>query len=460
MKYINQIYIKRINMETKYFTITALNKAIKNMFDEKRELNNIHLKGEISNFKHHTRGHLYFTLKDENSQLSAIMFASNASSLKFEPADGMKVLVSGKVSVYETSGTYQIYVNEMMEDGLGNLYLEFEKLKKKLELEGLFKKEYKKPIPKYPMRIGIITAPTGAAIKDILSTIKRRFPIAETILFPSLVQGDTAKDDIVRNIKLANTYPLDVIILGRGGGSIEDLWAFNEEIVARAIFDSSIPIISGVGHEIDFTISDFVADLRAPTPTGAAELCVPNKDDVIALFNQYNLRLLKGINTIINNSYDKLNNLKNSYILKNPMSLYEKQEQNFDNLFERLIIAINTNISKNTERLNTIKGSFIFKNPNMLFIDKAYNYNDLIKRLVVNTKQIIDNKKNNYVNLLSKLEVLNPITTLKRGYSVTRANNKIITKIKDVKEGDTLETSVTNGKIESVVKKVYEDTKI
>ena len=460
MEYINQIYIKRTNMETKYFTITALNKAIKNMFDEKRELNNIHLKGEISNFKHHTRGHLYFTLKDENSQLSAIMFASNASSLKFEPADGMKVLVSGKVSVYETSGTYQIYVNEMMEDGLGNLYLEFEKLKKKLELEGLFKKEYKKPIPKYPMRIGIITAPTGAAIKDILSTIKRRFPIAETILFPSLVQGDTAKDDIVRNIKLANTYPLDVIILGRGGGSIEDLWAFNEEIVARAIFDSSIPIISGVGHEIDFTISDFVADLRAPTPTGAAELCVPNKDDVIALFNQYNLRLLKGINTIINNSYDKLNNLKNSYILKNPMSLYEKQEQNFDNLFERLIIAINTNISKNTERLNTIKGSFIFKNPNMLFIDKAYNYNDLIKRLVVNTKQIIDNKKNNYVNLLSKLEVLNPITTLKRGYSVTRANNKIITKIKDVKEGDTLETSVTNGKIESVVKKVYEDTKI
>ena len=347
MGYINQIYIKRINMETKYYTITALNKAIKNMFDEKRELNNIHLKGEISNFKHHTRGHLYFTLKDENSQLSAIMFAGNASKLKFEPNDGMKVLVAGKVSVYETSGTYQIYVNEMMEDGLGNLYLEFEKLKKKLEAEGLFKKEYKKPIPKYPTKIGIITAPTGAAIKDILSTIKRRFPIAETILFPSLVQGETAKDDIVRNIKLANTYPLDVIILGRGGGSIEDLWAFNEEIVARAIFASSIPIISGVGHEIDFTISDFVADLRAPTPTGAAELCVPNRNDVIELFNQYNIRLIKGINTIINTNLEKLNTLKNSYVLKNPMSLYEIKEQNFDNLFERLIIAINNNISKN-----------------------------------------------------------------------------------------------------------------
>ncbi len=444
-------------METKYFTITALNKAIKNMFDEKRELNNIHLKGEISNFKHHSRGHLYFTLKDETSQLSAIMFASNAQNLKFEPADGMKVLVSGKVSVYETGGTYQIYVNEMMEDGLGNLYLEFEKLKKKLEQEGLFKKEYKKAIPKFPMTIGIITAPTGAAIKDILSTIKRRFPICETILFPSLVQGADAKDDIVRNIKLANTYPLDVIILGRGGGSIEDLWAFNEECVARAIFESDIPIISGVGHEVDFTISDFVADLRAPTPTGAAELCVPNRMDIIELFNQYNLRLIKGIKTCIDNSSHKLNMLKDSYILKNPMSLYEKQEQFFDNLYERLIMAIYNNVSINKERLNTIKSSYVLKNPTMLFIDKAYNYNDLIKRLKNNITLLIDNKKNNYINLLTKLEVLNPITTLKRGYTVTRVNQKIVNNIKDVKNGDVIITSVTNGKIESEVRKIYEE---
>ena len=443
-------------METKYFTISALNKAIKNMFDEKRELNNIHLKGEISNFKHHSRGHLYFTLKDENSQISAIMFAGNASALKFEPADGMKVLVAGKVSVYEATGTYQIYVNEMMEDGLGNLYLEFEKLKKKLEAEGLFKKEFKKPIPKFPMKIGIITAPTGAAIKDIISTLKRRFPIAETILFPSLVQGVDAKDDIVRNIQLANTYDLDVIILGRGGGSIEDLWAFNEEIVARAIFASNIPIISGVGHEIDFTISDFVADLRAPTPTGAAELCVPNKLDVIELFNQYNLRLVKAIKNYLENCNIKLNNLKNSYILKNPMSLYEKQEQKFDNLYERLIIAIKSNLDKNKDRLNTIKSSYVLKNPNMLFVDKAYNYNDLVKRLKNSMSILLDNKKNVYVNLLSKLEVLNPVTTLKRGYSVTRCNEKIITKTKDIKIGDTITTSVTDGKIESVVRSIYE----
>lgn len=444
-------------MDTKYYTITALNKAIKNMFEEKRELNNIHLKGEISNFKHHSRGHLYFTLKDENSQLSAIMFGANAKNLKFEPSDGMKVLVSGKVTVYEASGTYQIYVNEMAEDGLGNLYLEFEKLKKKLEQEGLFKKEYKKEIPKFPMKIGIITAPTGAAIRDIASTIKRRFPIAETILFPSLVQGALAKDDLVRNIQIANTYDLDVIILGRGGGSIEDLWAFNEECVARAIFKSRVPIISGVGHEVDFTISDFVADLRAPTPTGAAEMCVPNKDDVVLLFNQYNLRLIKDIYYIFDVKIEKLNNLKNNYLLKNPMSLYENREQYFDNLYERLIMAINNNVIYNSKYLEQIKNSFIFTNPNMLFIDKAYNYNDLVKRLRNSMNILVDNNKNTYFNLLSKLEVLNPITTLKRGYSVTRINNTIITSFKNVKIGDKLTTKIVDGQIESVVKRVYED---
>ena len=447
-------------MNTKYFTITALNKAIKNMFEEKRELSNIHLKGEISNYKHHTRGHLYFTLKDENSQLSAIMFASSAKNLKFEPKDGMKVLVAGKVTVYESTGTYQIYVNDMQEDGLGNLYLEFEKLKKKLEQEGLFKKEYKKPIPRFPTKIGIITAPTGAAIKDIMSTIARRFPIVETILFPSLVQGIDAKDDIVKNIRLANTFDLDVIILGRGGGSIEDLWAFNEECVARAIFESKIPIISGVGHEVDFTISDFVADLRAPTPTGAAELCVPNRYDVIELFNQYNLRLIKGINTCLDLAREKLNNLQNSYVLKNPLSLYEKLEQKFDNLYERLLMAINSNLLSQGERLKRCKSSFIFKNPNMLFIDKAYNYNDLIKRLVGSMNKIIDNNQNKYINLLSKLEVLNPITTLRRGYSITKMKEQIVTRIKEIKKGDIIMTSVTDGKIESVVQNVYEKNNV
>ena len=447
-------------MNTKYYTITALNKSIKKMFDEKLELNNIHIKGEISNFKHHTRGHFYFTLKDENSQISAIMFATSTKNLNFEPVDGMKVLVSGKVTVYETTGTYQIYVNDMQQDGLGNLYLEFEKLKKKLEAEGLFKKEHKKPIPKYPMKIGIITASTGAAIRDILSTIKRRFPICETILFPSLVQGADAKEDIVRNITLANTYPLDLIILGRGGGSIEDLWAFNEEIVARSIYDSKIPIISGVGHEIDFTIADFVADLRAPTPTGAAEMAVPNTIDVLNMIMQYRIRLSKGITNKIEKERKILDNLKNNYILKNPMSLYEKQEQNFDHLYERLINSIKINISQNEEKLSKIKSSFIFKNPKLLFADKAYNYNDLIKRLKTSISNILVNKQNVYINLLSKVEVLNPITTIKRGYTITKNNDKVINQVKDVKKNDIILTSLIDGRIESVVKNVYEESNI
>ena len=223
------------------------------------------------------------------------MFKGSTSTLNFEPKEGMKVLVGGSIRVYETGGTYQIYVEEMQEDGIGNLYLEYEKLKKKLDIEGLFDAKYKKKIPVYPKRIGIVTAPTGAAVKDILSTIKRRYPICETYLFPCLVQGATAPQDIVSSLKKADNYQLDVIIVGRGGGSFEDLNCFNDETVARTIFHCSTPIISAVGHEIDFTIADFVADLRAPTPTGAAEMAVPNLIDVISLLTQYKIRLNESI---------------------------------------------------------------------------------------------------------------------------------------------------------------------
>ena len=257
-----------------YITISDLTRYIKAKFDMDAHLENVFLRGEISNFKHHTRGHLYFTLKDETSRLSAVMFASSAKNISFEPEDGMKVLVTGRISVYEATGSYQIYVSEMQLDGIGNLYLEYEKLKKKLAEEGLFAPEHKRPIPRYPKKIGIITAPTGAAIRDILSTIKRRYPICETILFPALVQGVGAKESIVAQLEKAQNYDLDVIICGRGGGSIEDLWAFNEEIVARAIYNSKIPVISAVGHEIDFTIADFVSDFRAATPTAAAAQAV------------------------------------------------------------------------------------------------------------------------------------------------------------------------------------------
>ncbi len=439
-----------------YITVSQLNRYIKYKIDNDTNLGIVFLKGEISNFKNHSRGHFYFTLKDENSRISAIMFQNNASKVKFPVADGMKVLVTGRITVYEASGSYQIIVEDMQEDGFGNLYLTFERLKEKLQKEGLFREDHKKRIPKIPQKIGIITAPTGAAIKDILSTIKRRWPLVETILFPSLVQGELAKDDIVKKIELANTYDIDVLIVGRGGGSIEDLWPFNEEIVARAIYASKVPIISAVGHEIDFTIADFVADKRAPTPTGAAEMAVPNLPDVMNYLEQVTIRLRKALLHKVSIYKEKLVSLENSQVFKNPKRIYEIKEQTFSILYERLITDMRLYINNKNQKLNDLKASFIFKNPNVLLIDNEYYYNDLIKRLKNSSTQYLNEKKNIYINLLNKVEVLNPITTLKRGYSITTKNDKTITKLSDVSKGDIIKTRIDKGYIESEVINIHD----
>ena len=436
----------------KYITVTQLNRYLKFKIENDPNLGLIFLRGEISNFKNHTRGHFYFTLKDETSRINASMFSTNTKKIKFMPSDGMKVLVTGRISLYEASGGYQIYVEEMIEDGVGNLYIAFEQLKERLQKEGLFNPEHKKKIPKIPNKIGIITASTGAAIKDILSTIKRRFPLCETILFPTLVQGEFAKNDIVKNLKIADDYNLDVIIVGRGGGSIEDLWPFNEEIVARAIYEAKTPIISAVGHEIDWTISDFVADMRAPTPTGAAEMAVPNKEDVINYIEQIKIRLIKNINNKININNEILNRLKTSFVLKNPRNIYEIKEQNFDYLYEKLIIAINNIIKNKQDRLNLLKKNYIFANPKMLYMEKVYNYNDLINKLRHAIKVSLDYNTNLYTNLLGKIEVLNPIKTLKRGYSISRINEKVIQSVKDVKANDNIKIEVRDGIIDAFVK--------
>ena len=443
-----------MNNEIKYYTITALNRAIKNMFDEKEQLHHIYLKGEISNFKHHTRGHLYFTLKDENSRISAVMFSTAAKNLKFEPEDGMKVLVCGRVTVYEANGGYQIYVEEMSLDGIGNLYLEFERLKAQLEKEGLFKQEFKKTIPKFPKKIGIITAPTGAAIRDILSTIKRRYPICETILFPALVQGVGAKESIVAQLNRAQDFDLDVIICGRGGGSIEDLWAFNEEIVARAILASNIPIISAVGHEIDFTIADFVADLRAPTPTGAAEMAVPNLVDLNNLIDQYRIRSDEAINNILIINNRKLNELKNSFILRNPMSLYEIKEQKLDVLFDSLNKIINTKLTEYKVRLNNIKSSYILKNPLGIYDVKKETiakHSDSLKKTIIS---VINTNSYNYKLLINKLELLNPLNILSKGYSLTTVDNEVVNDSKQVKIGDSINVRLSKGNIKAEVKEI------
>jgi len=314
-------------MDDKYLSITALTKYIKHKIDTDFNLQVVYLRGEISNFKAHSSGHLYFSLKDESSIIKAIMFKGNAMKLDFKPSEGMKVLIKGTVSVYEAGGTYQVYISEMQEDGIGILYQLYEKLKLKLSSEGLFDAKYKKDIPKYPKRIGIVTASTGAAIKDILSTINRRFPICETYLFPCLVQGETAPQDIVKKLKQAESFGVDVIIVGRGGGSFEDMNCFNDEMVARTVFDMKTPVISAVGHEIDYTIIDFVSDLRAPTPTGAAEMAVPNLFDLNNLIKQYNIRLNEII--IKNINYKKLiiEKFKTSFLIKNQMLMFNTKKQ-------------------------------------------------------------------------------------------------------------------------------------
>ena len=416
-------------MNDKYITVTQLTRYIKYKIDNDANLNEVFLKGEISNFKAHSRGHFYFTLKDEGSRINAIMFASSTKNIKFIPQDGMKVLVTGKISVFEANGAYQIYVNDMLEDGVGNLYIAYEQLKKKLEEEGLFKDIYKKQIKKIPLKIGVVTAPTGAAIKDIISTIKRRWPLTEIYLFPSLVQGEDAKEDIVRQIKNAENYNLDTLIIGRGGGSIEDLWPFNEEIVARAIFNCPIPIISAVGHEIDFTIADFVADLRAPTPTGAAEMAVPQLRDVNNYLNQLKIRLNNSIENKIKKDKKTLESIISRNIFKNPIVIYQTKEMIFDNIIEKLKHSLSQLVNIKEKELLNIKKSYIFQNP----------------------YKLLDKKSNKYLQIISKLETLSPLLTLQRGYSITKHNDKVIKSIKNLKKGDILNITLNDGNIDTKV---------
>ncbi len=419
-------------MQDKYITVTQLTRYIKYKIDNDVHLDEVFLKGEISNFKAHSRGHFYFTIKDEGSRINAIMFSSNTKKVKFMPADGMKVMVTGKISVFESTGQYQIYVNEMLEDGVGNLYVAFEQLKKKLELEGLFDPIHKKKIPRIPNKVGVITAPTGAAIKDIISTIKRRWPLAEVYLFPALVQGEDAKEDIVKQIEKADNFGLDTLIVGRGGGSIEDLWAFNEEIVARAIFTCRTPVISAVGHEIDFTISDFVADLRAPTPTGAAEMAVPTIQDVLESIRQQEIRAKNSISHQLKAYKIRVQNIKNRGIMKNPIVLYQTKEILFSNLVEKL--------KYNLIHLTTLKEKDLIRVKNSYVLQKPY--------------QLIDKKSNKYLQIISKLETLSPLLTLKRGYTITKINNKVVDSCKKIKLDDVLNIEFQDGTIDAeVIKK-------
>ena len=416
-------------MENEYLTVSQLNAYINKKLKFDSKLKNIYVKGEISNFKTYPSGHSYFTLKDKNSQIPAVMFKGRRQFLKFEPENGMKVIIKGKVEVYERDGKYQLYATTITEDGIGALHIAFEQLKKKLNKEGLFDDAHKKDIPTYPQRIGVVTASTGAAVKDIIETIKGRYPYCEVLVFSTLVQGDLAAPQIVRQINHAQQYDIDTLIVGRGGGSIEDLWPFNEEIVARTIYDCKIPVISAVGHEVDWTISDFVADARAPTPTGAAVLAVPDINEVRYKVKQLSDRLNKNINNKITENKTKLNSISQKQIFKNPESIYEIKAMTLDSLIDKLEFTSKNIITENRNKLFKLENKNMLKNP----------------------EEITKMKKEVFLRHVAKLEVLNPLITLKRGYTLTKVEGKIVSSAKDVKSGDKLDVEFDDGIVNTKV---------
>lgn len=397
-------------MDIKPITVEELNLYIKNKVQDDEFLNNVYVKGEISNCKLHYTGHIYFTLKDEKSLIKCVMFRSYATHLNFTPKDGMKIVLLGTVAVYERDGVYQIYAKAMKQDGIGSLYEAYEKLKNDLEKEGLFDEAHKKKIPMFPKTIGVLTASTGAVIRDIINVSTRRNPNVRIRLLPVPVQGNDAAPEIVEGIKRMNNEMLaDVIILGRGGGSLEDLWPFNEECVARAIYDSKIPIISAVGHETDFSISDFVADLRAPTPSAAAELAVPNISDVIYTISNYENRYktdLKKKVQIMKLRYEKC---MTRNVFMNPTQKISEKEMLLDMRVKNISSAINN---------------------------------------IINKKNII------LVKNITKIDSLSPLKTLSRGYSIAEKDGKILKSVTQVNKEDRIELKVTDGIVKTKVEEI------
>lgn len=434
---------------SQYLTIQALTKYIKRKFDKDPHLSGIYVKGEISNFKRHSSGHMYFTLKDERARILAVMFSSANASMKFNPENGMNVLVRGDISVYEAGGQYQIYVKEMQPDGIGDLFLAYQQLKEKLEKQGLFSEARKKPIPKFPRKIGVITSPTGAAVRDIITTIERRYPIGEIVVYPALVQGERAAQSIAESIKKANkNEEIDVLIVGRGGGSIEELWAFNEERVALAISNSEVPVISAVGHETDFTIADFAADMRAPTPTAAAELAVPHIDDLLERVLNQKIMLIRGMKTRLKSERARLKSVTSSIIFRNPRRLYEQKIEAVDHLTEKLNRNQRVRMQAGREKLGHLDSNLKRVHPRRLWEQKNEQHLRTAKQLQANFSTILRQKQNDFSRTISTLEALSPLKIMDRGYSLVYSeDSKLVKSKEDVKEGEKVTVHLQDGKL-------------
>ena len=439
-------------MSHTYLTVKALTKYIKRKFDADTHLRDVYVKGELSNVKVHSSGHIYFTLKDESARLTSVKFAMNARGLKFVPESGMNVLVRGDINVFEAAGQYQLYASSIQPDGIGELFLAFEQLKKKLEQEGLFHPSRKKQLPAFPKKIGVVTSKTGAAIRDILTTLERRYPISEVLVFPSIVQGPQAAPSIVKSIREANALgDIDVMIVGRGGGSIEDLWAFNEEIVARAIAESKIPIISAVGHETDTTIADFVSNLRAPTPTAAAEMAVPSKENLMKNILSYQSASLHFVTKRLADEKNRYRRAITSPVMATPEKLYRP--------FIERYIRTEQQLHKEVKRISQEKNRNFFQLENRF---KQLSPQKLItiqsKTLQTSTNQLtqamiasFEKNRQQFTGSLRTLQALNPLKIMDRGYSITYKEGILVKSVEDVQQGDSIFVTLSDGQIEATV---------
>lgn len=437
-----------------YLSITALTKYIKYKFDQDPHLQSVLIKGELSNFKKHSSGHLYFNVKDNNSLINAMMFKGNASKLDFDPKEGDEVLIEARVSVFEKRGNYQIYVNKMQLDGIGNLYQKLEQLKKKLTKDGFFNQELNKAIPKFPKKIAVLTAGTGAAIRDIHSTINSRYPLVEQIQLNTLVQGEQAKNDIIEKIKQADQLGVDTIIIGRGGGSIEDLWNFNEETVVKAIFECNTPIISAVGHETDFTLSDFVADVRAATPTQAAVIATPDQFELMQYLNQTKLSLTRYIKQRIQQQRKYLDHVSSYYKFKTPTLLYDQQIQKRDDLERKLNLQIDLRLKHESQSLQLLSNKLNLKHFKQNIEREKQNLNQQTIELNKKVSELIMTHKNTLGRKIESLNNLSPTNTMLRGYTIVNKGNEVITSTKDLSENDNILLTMKDGVVDAQVKKV------
>ncbi|MFC6275061.1 exodeoxyribonuclease VII large subunit [Levilactobacillus tangyuanensis] len=418
-----------------YLSVTTLTQYLKRKFDVDPYLGKVYLTGEISNFRLRPHAHQYFSLKDDHAKINAIMFRSAFEKLKFTPETGMKVLVTGRISLYEPTGSYQIYVERMEPDGIGQLYQAYEQLKKKLAAEGVFTAP-KQPLPRFPKRIAVVTSPSGAVIRDIITTVRRRYPIAQIVLYPAVVQGDAAADDIVRQIERANAAgTFDTLIIGRGGGSIEDLWPFNEERVARAIAASRLPVISSVGHETDTTIADLVADVRAATPTAAAELAVPVLKDELLKLTQERTRLLNAMANRINFQQQRLNKLMTAYVFRQPQRLYETYVQRLDRAQQGLQRGMSQQVTRRQQQFRLASQGLANQSPLERVKRAQVDLGQTTQRLNENAERLLTTKKQRVGQLIEGLDYLSPLKILGRGYSYVTQEDRVIRQTADLKKG-------------------------